>query len=205
MLKKCIASLLCFIFVSSAMTSCGNSNTDVKDSIGKIESTEFEKQKISTMLEAENSQNTDGLSTALRQMSFHDYPLSFPCQFSALCEQFSLGNGFYFEEGDYTYYDLIYCGENVASIGIEGEKSNNNNHKEVVMMIIEDEQLSTLIINGKTCDMNMDNMKECLGTPDKESVDDWKSMMEYNTDDMDLTIVFNDDRAHEMTFVKKGE
>ena len=180
MLKKCIASLLCFIFVSSAMTGCGNSNTDVEDSIGKIESTEFEKQK----LEEENSQNTDELSDALCQMSFHDYPLSFPCQFSALCEHFSLGNGFYFEEGDYT---------------------NNNNHKEVVMMIIEDEQLSTLIINGKTCDMNMDNMKECLGTPDKESVDDWKSMMEYNTDDMDLTIVFNDDRAHEMTFVKKGE
>ena len=74
MLKKCIASLLCFIFVSSAMTGCGNSNTDVEDSIGKIESTEFEKQQ----LEEESSQNTDELSDALCQMSFHDYPLSFP-------------------------------------------------------------------------------------------------------------------------------
>ena len=72
-------------------------------------------------------------------------------------------------------------------------------------MIIEDEQLASLIIAGESCDVNMDNMKERLGIPDNQSVGDWKSLMEYHADNMDLTIVFNDNHAHEITFVKKGE
>ena len=52
------------------------------------------------------------------------------------------------------------------------------------MMIIEDEQLASLIIAGESCDVNMDNMKERLGIPDNQSVGDWKSLMEYNADNI---------------------
>lgn len=78
-------------------------------------------------------------------MEFHEVPISFPCKFNDFSEDFTLGNGFYFDEADYTFYDLLYQGNKVASVGIDGEKSEQNNDKEVVVLIIEDAYSEVII------------------------------------------------------------
>ncbi len=136
-------------------------------------------------------------------MTFYEVPITFPCKFKDLSENFTLGNGFYFSETDYTFYDLLYQGNKVASVGIDGAKTEQNNDKEVVVLIIEDEQLANLKIDGASCDVDIDTMIDRLGNPYNKSVGDWKSLVEYITDTVDVAIIFNDNQANEIKFLKK--
>ena len=132
-------------------------------------------------------------------------PISFPCKFNDFSEDFTLGNGFYFDEADYTFYDLLYQGNKVASVGIDGEKSEQNNDKEVVVLIIEDEQLANLEIDGASCDVDIDTMIERLGEPYNKSVGDWISNVDYVNDNLEVSITFNDNQADEIKFLKKSK
>ena len=156
-----------------------------------------DKEKLS------QSQSLDKSLDFLQEMTFYEVPITFPCKFKDLSENFTLGNGFYFSETDYTFYDLLYQGNKVASVGIDGAKTEQNNDKEVVVLIIEDEQLANLKIDGASCDVDIDTMIDRLGNPYNKSVGDWKSLVEYITDTVDVAIIFNDNQANEIKFLKK--
>ena len=68
-----------------------------------------------------------------------------------------------------------------------------------------DEQLANLKIVGASCDVDMNNMVDRLESPDNQSVDEWKSLVECTADSVAVTIIFNDKQVNEITFVKEGE
>lgn len=204
MKTKLAIALLCILPTFPLIAGCEN-QSEVKTSSKTAFDSDLEEQMVSDKEKLSENQTLDSSLEFLQQMVFHEVSISFPCQFNVFSDTFTLGNGFYFGEANYTYYELLYHGEKVASIGIAGEKTDQNNDREVVMMIIEDEQLASLEIAGEPCNVDMSNMIDRLGAPNNQSVDEWKSLVEYTTDRVDVTIIFNDNQADEITFVKKGE
>lgn len=201
MIKKLIIVLLCVLPSFTAMAGCGNVS-EVQTSFKSVPDTDLE-EIASDEKKLSESQSLDKSLEFLQEITFYGVPISFPCKFKDLSENFTLGNGFYFSETDYTFYDLLYQGNKVASVGIDGEKTEQNNEKEVVVMIVEDEQLANLEIVGASCDVDIDTMIDRLGNPYNKSVGDWKSLVEYITDSVDVAIIFNDNQANEIKFLKK--
>ena len=202
MKTKLAIALLCVLPIFPFITGC-EKQSEVKTSSKTIFDSDLEEQMVSDKEKLSESQSLDKSLEFLQEMTFHEVPISFPCKFKDLSENFTLDNGFYFSETDYTFYDLLYQGNKVASVGIDGEKTEQNNDKEVVVMIVEDEQLANLEIVGASCDVDIDTMIDRLGNPYNKSVGDWKSLVEYITDSVDVAIIFNDNQANEIKFLKK--
>lgn len=202
MKTKLAIALLCVLPIFPFIAGC-EKQSEVKTSSKTIFDSDLEEQMVSDKEKLSESQSLDKSLEFLQEMTFHEVPISFPCKFKELCDNFTLGNGFYFDETDYTFYDLLYQGNKVASVGIDGEKTEQNNDKEVVVMIVEDEQLANLEIVGASCDVDIDTMIDRLGNPYNKSVGDWKSLVEYITDSVDVAIIFNDNQANEIKFLKK--
>ncbi len=200
MKRKILSLFLC----SMMLAGCKNQG-EIKTSSQSDNVSESEIQIVSDKEDLSESQSFDKSLDFLKKMKFHEMTISFPCRFKDLNDNFTLGNGFYFDEADYTFYDLLYQGNKVASVGIDGEKTEQNNDKEVVVLIIEDEQLANLKIDGASCDVDIDTMIERLGEPYNKSVGDWKSLVEYISDSVDVAIVFNDNQTNEIMFVKKSK
>lgn len=200
MKRKILSLFLCSVMLAG----CKNQG-EIKTSSKSDNDSKSEIQIVSDKEDLSESQSFDKSLDFLKKMKFHEMPISFPCKFKDLSDNFTLGNGFYFSETDYTFYDLLYQGNKVASVGIDGEKTEQNNDKEVVVMIIEDEQLANLKIDGASCDVDIDTMIDRLGEPYNKSVGDWKSLVEYISDSVDVAIVFNDNQTNEIMFVKKSK
>ena len=200
MKRKILSLFLCSVMLAG----CKNQG-EIKTSSKSDNDSKSEIQIVSDKEDLSESQSFDKSLDFLKKMKFHEMPISFPCKFKDLSDNFTLGNGFYFSETDYTFYDLLYQGNKVASVGIDGEKTEQNNDKEVVVLIIEDEQLANLKIDGASCDVDIDTMIERLGEPYNKSVGDWKSLVEYISDSVDVAIVFNDNQTNEIMFVKKSK
>ena len=200
MKRKILSLFLCSVM----LVGCKNQG-EIKTSSKSDNDSKSEIQIVSDKEDLSESQSFDKSLDFLKKMKFHEMPISFPCKFKDLSDNFTLGNGFYFSETDYTFYDLLYQGNKVASVGIDGEKTEQNNDKEVVVLIIEDEQLANLKIDGASCDVDIDTMIDRLGEPYNKSVGDWKSLVEYISDSVDVAIVFNDNQTNEIMFVKKSK
>ena len=195
MKRKILSMFLCSVMLASGVCGCGKDESTVDNSLSS-----------STDGETNISSSVDtGIPDWLNHMTFHEVPVSFPCKFNDFSEDFTLGNGFYFDEADYTFYDLLYQGNKVASVGIDGEKSEQNNDKEVIVLIVEDEQLANLEIDGASCDVDIDTMIDRLGEPYNKSVGDWISNVDYVTDNLEVSITFNDNQADEIKFLKKSK
>lgn len=202
MKTKLAIALLCVLPIFLLIVGCKN-QSEVKTSSETVFDSDLEEQMVSDKEKLSESQSLDKSLDFLQEMTFYEVPITFPCKFKDLSENFTLGNGFYFSETDYTFYDLLYQGNKVASVGIDGVKTEQNNDKEVVVLIIEDEQLANLKIDGASCDVDIDTMIDRLGNPYNKSVGDWKSLVEYITDTVDVAIIFNDNQANEIKFLKK--
>lgn len=202
MKTKLAIALLCVLPIFLLIVGCKN-QSEVKTSSETVFDSDLEEQMVSDKEKLSESQSLDKSLDFLQEMTFYEVPITFPCKFKDLSENFTLGNGFYFSETDYTFYDLLYQGNKVASVGIDGAKTEQNNDKEVVVLIIEDEQLANLKIDGASCDVDIDTMIDRLGNPYNKSVGDWKSLVEYITDTVDVAIIFNDNQANEIKFLKK--
>lgn len=200
MKRKILSLFLCSVMLAG----CKNQG-EIKTASKSDNDSKSEIQIVSDKEDLSESQSFDKSLDFLKKMKFHEMPISFPCKFKDLSDNFTLGNGFYFSETDYTFYDLLYQGNKVASVGIDGEKTEQNNDKEVVVLIIEDEQLANLKIDGASCDVDIDTMIDRLGEPYNKSVGDWKSLVEYISDSVDVAIVFNDNQTNEIMFVKKSK
>lgn len=200
MKRKILSLFLCSVILAG----CKNQG-EIKTASKSDNESKSEIQIVSDKEDLSESQSFDKSLDFLKKMKFHEMPISFPCKFKELSDNFTLGNGFYFSETDYTFYDLLYQGNKVASVGIDGEKTEQNNDKEVVVLIIEDEQLANLKIDGASCDVDIDTMIDRLGEPYNKSVGDWKSLVEYISDSVDVAIVFNDNQTNEIMFVKKSK
>ncbi len=202
MKTKLAIALLCVLPIFPFIAGC-EKQSEVKTSSKTIFDSDLEEQMVSDKEKLSESQSLDKSLEFLQEMTFHEVPISFPCKFKELCDNFTLGNGFYFDEADYTFYDLLFQGDKVASIAIDGEKTEQNNDKEVVVVIIEDEQLANLEIVGASCDVDIDTMIGKLGKPDNKSVGDWISNVDYVTDNLEVSITFKDNQADEIKFLKK--
>ncbi len=202
MKKKLLITLLCVLPIFLLIAGCKN-QSEVKTSSQSDSISNSEIQIVSDKEDLSESQSLDKSLDFLQEMTFHEVPISFPCKFKDLSENFTLGNGFYFSETDYTFYDLLYQGNKVASVGIDGEKTEQNNDKEVVVLIIEDEQLANLKIDGASCDVDIDTMIDRLGNPYNKSVGDWISNVDYVTDNLEVSITFIDNQADEIKFLEK--
>ncbi len=202
MKTKLAIALLCVLPIFLMIVGCKN-QSEVKTSSETVFDSDLEEQMVSDKEKLSESQSLDKSLDFLQEMTFYEVPITFPCKFKDLSENFTLGNGFYFSETDYTFYDLLYQGNKVASVGIDGAKTEQNNDKEVVVLIIEDEQLANLKIDGASCNVDIDTMIDRLGNPYNKSVGDWKSLVEYITDTVDVAIIFNDNQANEIKFLKK--
>lgn len=200
MKRKILSLFLCSVM----LVGCKNQG-EIKTASKSDNDSKSEIQIVSDKEDLSESQSFDKLLDFLKKMKFHEVPISFPCKFNDFSEDFTLGNGFYFDEADYTFYDLLYQGNKVASVGIDGEKSEQNNDKEVVVLIIEDEQLANLKIDGASCDVDIDTMIDRLGEPYNKSVGDWISNVDYVTDNLEVSITFNDNQADEIKFLKKSK
>ena len=200
MKRKIFSLFLCSVM----LVGCKNQG-EIKTASKSDNDSKSEIQIVSDKEDLSESQSFDKSLDFLKKMKFHEMPISFPCKFKDLSDNFTLGNGFYFSETDYTFYDLLYQGNKVASVGIDGEKTEQNNDKEVVVLIIEDEQLANLKIDGASCDVDIDTMIDRLGEPYNKSVGDWKSLVEYISDSVDVVIVFNDNQTNEIMFVKNSK
>ncbi len=200
MKRKILSLFLCSVMLAG----CKNQG-EIKTSLKSDNDSKSEIQIVSDKEDLSESQSFDKSLDFLKKMKFHEMPISFPCKFKDLSDNFTLGNGFYFSETDYTFYDLLYQGNKVASVGIDREKTEQNNDKEVVVLIIEDEQLANLKIDGASCDVDIDTMIDRLGEPYNKSVGDCKSLVEYISDSVDVAIVFNDNQTNEIMFVKKSK
>ena len=200
MKRKILSLFLCSVILAG----CKNQG-EIKTSSKSDNDSKSEIQIVSDKEDLSESQSLDKSLDFLQEMTFHEVPISFPCKFKDLSENFTLGNGFYFSETDYTFYDLLYQGNKVASVGIDGEKTEQNNDKEVVVLIIEDEQLANLKIDGASCDVDIDTMIDRLGEPYNKSVGDWISNVDYVTDNLEVSITFNDNQADEIKFLKKSK
>ncbi len=200
MKRKILSLFLCSVMLAG----CKNQG-EIKTVSKSDNESKSEIQIVSDKEDLSESQSFDKSLDFLKKMKFHEVPISFPCKFKDLSDNFTLGNGFYFSETDYTFYDLLYQGNKVASVGIDGEKTEQNNDKEVVVLIIEDEQLANLKIDGASCDVDIDTMIDRLGEPYNKSVGDWKSLVEYFSDSVDVVIVFNDNQTNEIMFVKNSK
>lgn len=200
MKRKIFSLFLCSVM----LVGCKNQG-EIKTASKSDNESKSEIQIVSDKEDLSESQSFDKSLDFLKKMKFHEVPISFPCKFKELCDNFTLGNGFYFDEADYTFYDLLYQGNKVASVGIDGEKSEQNNDKEVVVLIIEDEQLANLEIDGASCDVDIDTMIDRLGEPYNKSVGDWISNVDYVTDNLEVSITFKDNQADEIKFLKKSK
>ncbi len=200
MKRKILSLFLCSVMLAG----CKNQG-EIKTLSKSDNDSKSEIQIVSDKEDLSESQSFDKSLDFLKKMKFQEVSISFPCKFKDLSDNFTLGNGFYFSETDYTFYDLLYQGNKVASVGIDGEKTEQNNDKEVVVLIIEDEQLANLKIDGASCDVDIDTMIDRLGEPYNKSVGDWKSLVEYISDSVDVAIVFNDNQTNEIMFVKKSK
>lgn len=201
-MKKIISISMCLLFVLSLLGGCKNNND--LDNLTHKSAQDTSLNMQSTAQESTIDTRREHILTLLNSMVFHDINITFPCKASSFTGNFTLENGFYFAEEDYTYYELMYQDDKAASIGIAGKESDHNDDRDVVMMIIEDEQLAALSVGGKRCDTDVDGMIDIFGTPDKRSFGEWKSSIMYDIDSVDITIIFDSDRAHEITIVKKG-
>ena len=200
MKRKILSLFLCSVM----LVGCKNQGK-IKTASKSDNESKSEIQIVSDKEDLSESQSFDKSLDFLKKMKFHEVPMSFPCKFNDFSEDFTLGNGFYFDEADYTFYDLLYQGNKVASVGIDGEKSEQNNDKEVVVLIIEDEQLANLEIDGASCDVDIDTMIDRLGEPYNKSVGDWISNVDYVNDNLEVSITFNDNQADEIKFLKKSK
>ena len=133
------------LFLCSVMLSGCKNQGEIKTASKSDNESKSEIQIVSDKEDLSESQSFDKSLDFLKKMEFHEVPISFPCKFNDFSEDFTLGNGFYFDEADYTFYDLLYQGNKVASVGIDGEKSEQNNDKEVVVLIIEDAYSEVII------------------------------------------------------------
>ena len=204
MKTKLAIALLCVLPIFLMIVGCKN-QSEVKTSSETVFDSDLEEQMVSDKEKLSESQSLDKSLDFLQEMTFYEVPITFPCKFKDLSENFTLGNGFYFSETDYTFYDLLYQGNKVASVGIDGAKTEQNNDKEVVVLIIEDEQLANLKIDGASCNVDIDTMIERLGEPYNKSVGDWISNVDYVTDNLEVSITFKDNQADEIKFLKKSK
>ena len=140
MKRKILSLFLCSVMLAG----CKNQG-EIKTASKSDNESKSEIQIVSDKEDLSESQSFDKSLDFLKKMEFHEVPISFPCKFNDFSEDFTLGNGFYFDEADYTFYDLLYQGNKVASVGIDGEKSEQNNDKEVVVLIIEDAYSEVII------------------------------------------------------------
>ncbi len=189
--RKILSAFLCSVILAGTACGCNNqmeSNNQVSP----------DETNLSSSVDA-------GTLDSLNHMTLCGKRFSFPCLYGDFDDAFTLGNGYYFDDVGYTYYEMFQGEKIVASIGIEGEQSENNNDKKIVMMIVEREQLADLTIGDITGDSEQADWIQMFGEPDNKSDDEKNGLIEYLTESIDVTIIFKNGKANELTLVVKGE
>ena len=144
-------------------------------------------------------------SELLQHMKFHDTEFSFPCTYGEISGQFGLANESSNEISgySYTYYDLTYQENPVATIGFVGGEADESENREIIMLVIEDEQLSARELGETICNADRKTLIKALGKPDYQMEQNQSTIITYNWENVDLSIIFHDDQPHQYTFVKR--
>ena len=152
-----------------------------------------------------NNTKASDSSELLQHMKFHDTEFSFPCTYGVISGRFGLTNETCNEiaGNSYTYYDLTYQENPVASIGFIGGNTDQNDNREIAMLVIEDEQLSALELGETICNAKRKTLIKALGKPDYQMEQNQSTIITYNWENVDLSIIFHDDQPHQYTFVKR--
>ena len=157
-----------------------------------------------------NNAKPSDSSELLQHLRFHGTEFSYPCTFGEISGQFGLTNEniMSFESNSFLYYDLTYHDESVATIGFSGEKTDHLESMEIEMLEITGDQLSAFKLGDTICNADYKALTKALGKPDSQmetgtSELGTSKVITYNWNGVDLSIIFHDNQAHQLTFVKR--
>ena len=205
---KVFLMVLCIALNALFITGCGKQDDNFISESRRSESYQSKVEQEETTnenksIDISNYDNTE-FAEAIKEMEFYGEKISFPCKFGDLSDSFNLQDGFYYSDAGYTFYNLTYNDKVVASIGIDGEKTDDNDDREVCMLMIEDDNLEKLFIRSNVCSTDADTyVSDILGEPYRKNTSDWKSSIEYYTESVSVSVIFNYDIAHKVTLVKE--